>query len=308
MAGTWVAYQSGMTQSKRWMIVAGLFTALLICSIPADSQAGSHGQRWQAAKVKGKRLVRKARVGLRRLVRPLKRQKAPIKLNWAPRSTRDFNIVPLVKGFQAKVPARVQKKMASASSKKLADAHSVSYTQKVNDQLGKSRGKAAVHITRGTVNVPLNTFLKRMPAEQWGVKLDHYLGGEVKVTKRDAQGAPMQQVERMVLSGLPGNLNIRGLNLDMSKVEQKEIIKDRDGNVSRVTMFWRVHDSANKTTLMDVGSVSFQANGKNQTLVTFHSAHQLGKGKIKLPNALVKPTLRGFFSDHIRHYRKLVTE
>ena len=297
-----------MTQNKRWMIVAGVLATLLVVSLPVTSQASARDRRTLVTQKKGNRLVRKARVALRRLVRPLKRQKAPIKLNWTPKSAQDFNIVPLVKSFQAKVPAKVQKKMARASSKKLANAHSVSYTQKVNDQLGKSRGRAAVHITRGTVNVPLNTFLKRLPAEQWGVKLDHYLGGEVKVTKRDAKGAPVQQVERMVLSGLPGNINMRGLNLDMSKVEQKEIIKDRNGNVSKVTMFWRVHDSANKTTIMDVGSVSFQANGNNQTMVTFHSAHQLGKGRIKFPNALVKPTLRGFFSDHIRHYRKLVTE
>ena len=289
--------------------MAGVFSALVICSVPAASEAsGTHPRRIQAAKIKGKRLVRKARVGLRRLVRPLSAQKAPIKLNWAPKSASDFNIVPLVKGFQAKVPARVQKKMAAASSKKLSDAHSVSYSQAVSDGLGKGRGKSAVHITRGTVDVSLNTFLQRMPAEQWGVKLDHYLGGQVKVTKRDNTGQPMQQVERMVLSGLPGNLNIRGMNLDMSKVEQKEIVRDKRGNVRKVTMFWRVHDSANKTTIMDVGSVAFEANGNNQTMVTFHSAHQLGKGRIKFPNALVKPTLRGFFSDHIRHYRKLVSE
>ena len=295
-----------MNRKNSVMIVAGALAALLVSSLPAPCEASARTQRPLVSK--GKRIVRKARVALRRLVRPLKPQKAPIKLNWAPKTQNDFQIVPLVKSFQAQVPLKVQKKMARASEKKLANAHSVSYTQKVNDGLGKGRGKSAVHITRGTVNVPLATFLKRLPADQWGVKLDHYLGGEVKVTRRDSKGRPVQQVERMVLSGLPGNLNIRGVNLDMSKVEQKEVLRDRDGKVRKVTMFWRVHDSANKTTIMDVGSVSFQANGNNQTMVTFHSAHQLGKGKIKFPNALVKPTLRGFFSDHIRHYRKLVTE
>jgi len=295
-----------MDPKNRVNLVVAMLAALVISTLPTPCEAS--GRTHRPLVTKTKRLVRKARVGLRKLVRPLKPQKAPIKLNWQPKSQKDFNIVPLVKGFQAKVPTKVQKKMARASEKKLANAHSVSYTQRVNDGLGKGRGKSAVHITRGTVNVPLATFLKKMPADQWGVKLDHYLGGAVKVTKRDAKGRPMQQVERMVLSGLPGNLNIRGVNLDMSKVEQKEVLRDRNGNVRKVTMFWRVHDSANKTTIMDVGSVSFEARGNNQTMVTFHSAHQLGKGKIKFPNVVVKPTLRGFFSDHIRHYRKLVTE
>jgi hypothetical protein len=295
-----------MDRKNRVNLVAAMLAALFISTLPTPCEASARTQRPLVSK--SKRIVRKARVALRRLVRPLKPQKAPIKLNWAPKSQKDFNIVPLVKGFQAKVPARTAKKMARASERKLADAHSVSYSQKVSDGLGKGRGKSAVHITRGTVDVPLSTFLKRMPADQWGVKLDHYLGGQVKVTKRDSKGQPMQQVERMVLSGLPGNLNIRGANLDMSKVEQKEIVRDKSGNVRKVTMFWRVHDSANKTTIMDVGSVSFEARGNSQTMVTFHSAHQLGKGKIKFPNALVKPTLRGFFSDHIRQYRKLVTE
>ena len=225
-----------------------------------------------------------------------------------PKSQADFNIVPLVKGFQAQVPGKIQRKMARVSERKLAKTHSVSYTQKVDDGLGKGPKKASVHITRGTVNLPLGTFLKRMPADQWGVKLDHYLGGKVKVTKRDAKGRPMEQVERMVLSGLPGNLNVRGLNLDMSKVEKKEVVRDRAGKVKKITMFWRVHDSANRTTIMDVGSVSFEARGNNKTMVTFHSAHRLGKNGLQFPNVLVKPTLRSFFKDHVDHYRNITTK
>ncbi len=296
-----------MTAHKRSSFLLLAAAALLISSLPLDADAMPSRPRTKIGQ-KVKRLVRKARVGVKRMVRPLKPQKAPIRLNWTPKSQADFNIVGLVKGFQAKVPRKVQKKMARASERKLAKAHSVSYTQRVDDKLGHGPKKAAVHITRGTVNMPLSSFLKKMPADQWGVKLDHYLGGQVKVTRRDAKGRPTQQVERMVLSGLPGNLNIRGLNLDMSKVEQKEVVRGRDGKVKKVTMFWRVHDSANRTTIMDVGSVSFEARGNNQTMVTFHSAHRLGKNGLQLPNALVKPTLRSFFGDHVKHYRELVTK
>ena len=256
---------------------------------------------------KGNRLLRKARVAVRRFKRAISPQKRPIRLDWLPSSPSDFNIVKLVKGFQARIPARVQRKLDRAPVTKLARAHSVSFTQKVDDGLGRGPRKAAVHITRGTVNLPLQAFLRQVPADQWGVKLDHYLGGKVKVYARGADGRPRTQVERMVLSGLPGNLNIRGLNLDMSKVEQREVVRDRAGNVKKVTMFWRVHDSANRTTKMDVGSISFEARGASQTLVTFHSAHLLGKGKLTFPNALVKPTLRSFFSDHVKHYRQLAT-
>ena len=293
-----------MTTFKNITIV-GMTLALVLASTPVVSEASPRRARIIQ---KGKRLVRKAKVMIRKATRPLRPQKAPIRLDWMPKSKGDFNIVPLVKGFQAQVPKRIQKKMARASERKLAKTHSVSYTQKVDDGLGKGPKKAAVHITRGTVNLPLGSFLKRMPADQWGVKLDHYLGGAVKVTKRDAKGRPMEQVERMVLSGLPGNLNIRGMNLDMSKVEKKEVVRDKAGKVKKVTMVWRVHDSANRTTIMDVGSVSFEARGNNKTMVTFHSAHRLGKNGLQFPNVVVKPTLRSFFTDHVDHYRNITTK
>ena len=294
-----------MKTTKNITVICGIGLALVLASIPTLADATP--RRVQTVK-KGNRLVRKARVVWHKITRPLRPQRKPVRLNWMPRSRGEFNIVGLVKDFQAQVPGRVQKKLAKASSRKLAKAHSVSYTQKVDDKLGHGPRRAAVHITRGTVNMPLSTFLKRMPADQWGVKLDHYLGGAVKVTKRDGNGRPVEQVERMVLSGLPGNLNIRALNLDMSKTERKVVQRDRAGNVKKVTMFWRVGDSANRTTIMDVGSVSFEAHGQGQTMVTFHSAHRLGKNGLQFPNLVVKPTLRGFFSDHIKHYRQLVSK
>ncbi len=243
---------------------------------------------------------------LDRVTRPLAPQRAPIALDWRPTSASSWSFVDTVKAFQKQMPAQVQRKLAAATPRQLADAFSVTYTQKVDDQLGKGPRRAAVHVTQGVVDLPLKTFLRRMPAERWGVNLDHYLGGAVEVVQKEAPGKPLRQVERMVLSGLPGDLNIRALNLDMSKVEQKEVERDPAGNVRRVTMYWRVHDSANKTTLMDIGSVSFEAFGAGQTKVVFHSAHRLGKSPFALPTVLVRPTLRSFFSDHVRHYRELV--
>jgi len=293
-----------MKKVQRNFILVGALLALALTSVPARSEAGPSIQRTAMVK-KENRILRKAKAVVRRLAHPLRPQKRPISLNWAPKQKRDFNIVGLVKGFQSQIPKRAQKKIARATSSKLADAHSVTFTQKVDDGLGRGSKRSAVHLTRGIVDVPLSTFLKRMPAEKWGVNLDHYLGGQVKVVQRDRQGSPTKQVERMVLSGLPGNLNIRALNLDMSKVEQKEIVRDRSGKINKVTMYWRVHDSANRTTMMDVGSVSFEAQGKNQTKVVFHSAHRLGKNGLVLPSLLVRPTLRSFFSDHVRQYRKI---
>jgi hypothetical protein len=285
---------------SRWVGLTVFMATSALAAAPA--------QAWKARSTSGQQVTKKSvvRKGLQRMIRPLRPQQAPIKLNWTPKSPSDFNIIGLVKGFQAQVPKRIQRKMARASAKQLANAHSVSFTQRVDDGLGRGSKKAAVHITRSTVNMPLTSLLGKLPIEKWGVKLDHYLGGEVKVYKRDAKGRPVTQVERMVLSGLPGDLNIRALNMDMSKVEKKEVVRDSAGKVKKVTMFWRVHDSANRTTIMDVGSIAFEARG-GKTLMTFHSAHRLGKNGIQLPNTLVKPTLRSFFSDHLRHYRELAT-
>jgi hypothetical protein len=252
------------------------------------------------------KLMRAFKGAIDRVTRPMRPQRAPIPLDWRPTSKASWSFVDTVKAFQAKTPANVQRKLDAAAPKQLADAHSVTYTQKVDDQLGRGPRRAAVQITQGVVNAPLKTFLARLPAEKWGVSLDHYLGGAVEVAQQEGAGRPFRQVERMVLSGLPGNLNIRALNLDMSKVEQKEVEKDSSGNLKRVTMYWRVHDSANRTTLMDIGSVSFEAYGGDQTKVVFHSAHRLGKNPIALPTFLVRPTLKSFFSDHVRHYRALV--
>jgi hypothetical protein len=242
---------------------------------------------------------------LKKVVRPFLPQKAPMNITWQPQA-KDWSFVDRVKAFQANIPSNVARKLQQATPKQLADAFSVTYTQKVDDGRGQGPKRAAVHITQGLVNAPLDKFLSKLPAENWGPSLDHYLGGQIKVYDRDATGRPTRQVERMVLSGLPGNLNIRGVNLDMCKVEQKEITRDAAGNVSKVTMYWRVHDSANKTTAMDVGSVSFQASG-NQTLVVFHSAHRLRLNPIPLPSLIVRPTLKSFFSDHVRNYRDIVT-
>ena len=310
------------TTTRKIAVISGMALALVLASTPIISSASPRRARTvkkgapllhpgasRGGEDRRARLVRKAKILVRKVTRPQRPQKrSSIRLDWQPKSKADFNIVGLVKGFQAQVPKKIQRKMAKASDRKLAKAHSVSYTQKVDDGLGRGPKRAAVHITRGNVNLPLGSFLKRMPADQWGVKLDHYLGGAVKVTKRDAKGRPTEQVERMVLSGLPGNINMRALNLDMSKVEKKEVVRDKAGKVKKVTMFWRVHDSANRTTIMDVGSVSFEANGNNKTMVTFHSAHRLGKNGLQFPNAVVKPTLRSFFSDHVKHYRNITTK
>ncbi len=242
-----------------------------------------------------------------KLTTGLKPQQRPIPMNFSP-TPRDWSFVSTVKSFQSQVPGHVKQRLASATPRQLADAFSVSYTQKVDDGRGAGPKTAAVEITQGLVNLPLARFLEKMPADQWGTHLDHYLGGAVKVTERSADGKPVRQVERMVLSGLPGDLNLRALNMDMTKVEQREERRDAAGNLTGVTMYWRVHSSENKTTAMDVGSVAFEAYGQGQTRVTFHSAHRLGMDKLIFPAALVKPTLRSFFSDHVRHYRELVTQ
>ena len=224
------------------------------------------------------------------------------KITWYPKSASQWNFVNLVKQFQRQTPRRYVLKLKKATARQLAKAHSVSFQQDVDDGLGMGKRKLGVEITQGLINVPFRTFMKRLPAAKWGVNLDHYLGGQVKVYAKDKWGRPTKQLERMVLSGMPFNLSIKKLDMDMTKLEH--IVYGRN----KAVVYWRVMYSDNGSTVTDVGSVSFMSHGRNMTKVVFHSAHKLATPLGQIPNILILGTLRSFFSDHIKYYRKLVTK
>ncbi len=223
------------------------------------------------------------------------------RLHWWPDNNTEWaQVIPLVERYQLSVPMEMRQKIEGASTTELSKGVSVSYTQEIQTKPGDVLKTASVEITRLYIPLSYERFSTLFPASEWGVRLDHYLGGEVQVVERDSLGRPVRQLERMVLSLLPGDLDIWLKNQDMTKLE---VI--RYGNNS-ATVTWWVRYSDNRSTESDLGTVDFRADGEG-TLVTFHSAHRIrALGGPLMPSFAVKPILESFFLDHLRHYREQV--
>jgi hypothetical protein len=164
-----------------------------------------------------------------------------------------------------------------------------SYRQKVREYISADPLTMVVELTRIIIDVPYDSFIRKIPPETWGEHLSGYLGGEVVVMKRDEQSRATHQVERMVLKA-----PIK--NLDMTKTEV--IVYEQN----RATVYWRVFHSENRTTKSDIGYVEFAGIGNTATMVTFQSAH-----KLYLPNFIVKWNLANTFARHLENYQSIVT-
>jgi hypothetical protein len=223
-------------------------------------------------------------------------------ITWSPTSDDDWDIIAVIEEMQSNAPAKAKEEIESATRSELRNQVSVTFTQKVAEYVGRPALDMAVHISKGLVEVPYDLFQQRLPAQEWGIELDHYLGGEVKIYETDEQGRAVRQLERMVLSPFPVvDIENKLTNNDMTKVEVIEYAEDH------ATVFWRVMYSNNNSTETDVGSVDFRAYNDSSTLVTFHSAHRLNApGGIHVPNDLLRIALKMTFGDFIAHYRKLV--
>jgi hypothetical protein len=206
----------------------------------------------------------------------------------------------VVETFEAATPAAARAALDEASDDHLRSVVSRTYVQPVAETVGGEPVEAAVEITRGLIDVPYETFIALLPPETWGVRLAHYLGGEVEVYERDAQERATRQLERMVLSPLPCDLEGPLSNNDMTKVER--IVYGPDS----AKVYWRVMHSDNNSTVSDVGSVEFRSRGAG-TLVTFHSAHRLNAlGGIPIPLTLLRPALAATFTDFVEGYGEWV--
>ncbi len=152
--------------------------------------------------------------------------------------------------------------------------------------------------TVGLVDVPLEEFLKKVPAKDWGKNLVDWKGGEVRAA------GPGRQVERMVLR-MPGK------DLDMTKVETVTDDRDASGKLQSSRVRWEVLKSDNGTVKQDVGTLKLERYG-DKTLVTWHSAHALNKFPVAtalLPkeatDAAAGMVLSSYFRRAIEHYREL---
>ncbi len=223
-------------------------------------------------------------------------------LSWAPSSESDWDILEVVAAFQREIPQEIQAKIESQSLRDLLEGSSFNWLQTLAEYPDKAPVEMAVERSQLLVEIDYEQFIAQLSPELWGLNLAHYLGGEIQVYKRDAEGRALRQVERMVLSPLPCDLETPLSNNDMTKVE---VIRYTEES-ARID--WRVMYSDNRSTETDVGSLSFESYAGG-TLITFHSAHRLSlPGGLHIPNPLILTALSATFLDHARRYRSLTTD
>jgi hypothetical protein len=223
----------------------------------------------------------------------------PYDITWEPQSEADWDFVELVKTFQSETPQSALAELAEIIV--AGGVGGVSFIQDVVEYRGQAARALGVHITTGRVDMPYSEFIGVLPPAEWGINLAHYLGGELRALTWDAEGRPVRQLERMVLSPIPFDGETPLTNNDMTKLEIVEY------EAERATVYWRVMHSDNNTTETDVGSVEFRAEGASGTRVTFHSAHRLNAlGGPSIPLVILQKMLVPTFSDFVRGYQQRV--
>lgn len=227
----------------------------------------------------------------------------PYELTWSPEAESDWDITDAIDRFEASAPADELEKIEGASVDELRNGVKVGFIQPVTETLGGEEKDMVVEITRLLVDAPYETVISVLPPQQWGPDLVSYLGGEISIVETDDQGRATRQLERMVLSPYPLDLESPLSNNDITKVEVIEYGSD----VS--TVYWRVMFSDNKSTEADIGSLEYRRFDDDTTLLTFHSAHRLNfPGGLHIPNDVVKIGLAPTFLGMLKFYRDLVGE
>ena len=220
-------------------------------------------------------------------------------IRWTPKSEADWHFETLVDAYQALGSMTEQELFDVSTDEALAAGTGTWFTQSVKDFADRPARDMAVEITMQRIPVPYDEFMTQLPATSWGVNLAHYLGGELQVVESDSEGRPTRQIERMVLSPFPCDFSSDLTNNDMTKLE----IIEYEADSARV--IWRVMHSDNNSTLDDVGSVEFRADG-DDTMVTFHSAHRVNAlGGVRVPSWVLAPVLPSVFLGYIDHYADL---
>ncbi len=213
----------------------------------------------------------------------------------------------VVDSFHADLHPDVVNALSHATSDQLRSILSWTYIADVVEYAGEEAQEMGVEYTVGLVDVPFEQMIEAVPPDQWGLNLDHYLGGELL----PLDGVEGGQYERMVLAALPCDIDVDLVNNDMTKAEIVRVKADR------AEVYWRVYHSDNDSTESDVGSVVFERYDDSSTLVVFHSAHVIKAlgGYIDLvPSGIwgvedaMLDAVSDMFVDFVAHYQDLAGE
>lgn len=218
-----------------------------------------------------------------------------VPVNWEPRTSHDWEIVPAVLELQSNIPestkASINRDLKSIKTLKAGKAYT--YVQDVKEKHNGNYQKMAVEYSTRLISVPYDDFIKIIPPHEWGANLYSLIGRGVSHQEFDAENIIHRQVERMILAEI-------GQSMDMTKVEVIQYESEK------VTVYWRVRASDNNTTDTDIGMLEIKKYSDNNTLVTFHSAHRLRLFGIPLPGSLIHCSIGNTFLKHLAKYNTVV--
>ncbi|OFZ24327.1 MAG: hypothetical protein A2381_04845 [Bdellovibrionales bacterium RIFOXYB1_FULL_37_110] len=206
----------------------------------------------------------------------------------------DIKIV--VEKLNTRMDELFRKKVEQLSTEDLLAGYGFSDSDKVVEYLDKKAKKMSLEYTLRLYDETFENFISKISPNDWGLYLDKLIGRGISDEVTNQEGLVIRQIERMVLKSFP-------FNMDMTKTEVIEYKEDE------ITVFWRVFQSENKSTLADVGSVSF-IKKDDKTLVVFRSAHLLGSNplvEIAIPNLpIIQKQIKDTFLNHLENYKKRI--
>jgi|GEM_PF-192128 len=164
--------------------------------------------------------------------------------------------------------------------------------------------------TLGILKIPYKEWLELMPPFLWGINQADYLGGELKVLKRDELGRVIYQRERMLLKTTGSwflKFFIKTLPMDLTKVERIRYLKNE------TIIEWSAYYSNNGSVKIDDGFLRFSPHSEYETKVEFLSKHQVRIGTFfekfylarKVFHTILKKELHRIFKNTITQYEEI---
>ena len=206
--------------------------------------------------------------------------------NWESKDVKDLNIIESINIIRSTNPFA-----GIISREELRLGHSHTYIQKIKESTDHPLKKMAVEYTRRLFPIPFDEFIETIKPNEWGKHLSGLVGRCISQPEFNYEGQVISQVERMILKA-PFQ------NADMTKIESIKY------DYEKVTVYWRVRKSGNKTTETDIGFVEFK-KFEDETLVTFHSAHRLRLFNMPLPSWFIHREIGRTFLKHLEKYSSL---
>ncbi len=150
-------------------------------------------------------------------------------------------------------------------------------------------GPAILQLTQAKGEMSLTDALDKMGGiDKWATHINGLLGLTTQVVKQGEGGKPLYQIERMQTQGESDSAaelllrelddpNVHLLLATVNDMDKREVRVEGETPDGRrfVEMNWRVDDTANGSTLMDIGKIRMEETADGKVLITYTSTHQV---------------------------------